>query len=403
MPTMMQIVERLRERGQAPASGPVSLRALSHQRGSTPRGCLRPLIDHVVREIAVRKRWAVILCRYKGEAPDTAREQPIEAFYRRAFTPGTGGMIEYWRDVSLGMVDVSDSQVFGWVELEIPRSKAGTGEGTTRGKTVDYAINAVRAAGADPTTGFHSQMAIIAHNWSIDGVPAGSPDWGNPNDPLLPYYKYWIDGSTDGRGKVTLTPPHDGNIMAHEMGHGFGMHHDVGDDLTTHYADPCCIMSQQNAFVAPGWNVNFGPALCLPHLVKRTWMFQRRLYTTDDSWMSAPEGISVPLAPLTDPGAHANLGAQLPFRDQAGQTWNYYLELVTPVRWNRGLPAASLFIRRTAAIQDIGETPIILGSIRVPEMADVPASFREPHGDVLFTVKRFGNDGRRVMVTARKA
>ena len=51
---------------------------------------------------------------------------------------------------------------------------------------------------------------------------------------------FWIDGSADGRGKVCLTPPFNGNITAHEMGHGFGMNHDVGPGLTTasDYADP---------------------------------------------------------------------------------------------------------------------------------------------------------------------
>jgi len=34
-------------------------------------------------------------------------------------------MIEYWRDVSLGAIDITGSRVFGWVEIEIMRDKAG--------------------------------------------------------------------------------------------------------------------------------------------------------------------------------------------------------------------------------------------------------------------------------------
>ena len=42
--------------------------------------------------------WAVILCRFKGSAPNPALEDPIAKFYREAFTPGSGGLVEYWRD-----------------------------------------------------------------------------------------------------------------------------------------------------------------------------------------------------------------------------------------------------------------------------------------------------------------
>lgn len=400
MPTLLQAVERLRERGQAPATGPVCLRGLARQLQPPIGGCLRPLLSRAGEGVVQRRPWAVILCRYKGQQANPAVEQPIEQFYRKAFTPGTGGMFEFWRDASLGVIDLSGSRVFDWVELEIPLSQGGTGAGTTRGTTVDYAVNAVRRRNEDPVTGFHGQIAIITRNWTVDNVPAGSPDWGNPNDPLIPFYPNWIDGSAVGR-KVTLTPPHDGNIMAHEMGHGFDMNHDVGADLTTHYADPCCIMSQNNASVPPGWMVNFGPALCLPHLVQRGWMFSRRLYTDDGTWMAQPNGRTMPLAALTDPGAHANLGLKLPFT-RGDQAWDYYVEYVRPTGWNQGLLKPYVFIRRIANVANLGDTPIILGMIEVPEMPDVPASFREMSGDVLFEIQWLDAQGRILKVTATK-
>lgn len=401
MPTFMQAVERLRERGQAPTSGQVCVRPLAQQLQAMPRGCLRPLITRALEPIADKRPWAVILCRYKGEQPNPTLEQPVEAFYRQAFTPGTGGMIEYWRDVSLGRLDLTGSTVIGWVELEIPISQGGTGAGTTRGKTVDYAINAARRSGADPITGFHSQIAVITRNWTISGVPAGSPTWA-AGDPLAPWYPNWIDGSADSRGKVTLTPPHNGNIMAHEMGHGFGMQHDIGADLTTHYADPCCIMSQNNAFTPPGWMVPFGPALCLPHLVQRGWMFGRRLYSDDGSWMSQPNGVSLPLSPITDAGARANLGLKLPFtRD--GMSWDYFLEYVTPTRWNQGLqPQSYVFVRRMVNVAGVGDTPAILGSIAVPTATGASTQFIEPSGNVQFDVQRLDSGGRILKVSAKK-
>jgi hypothetical protein len=339
--------------------------------------------------------WAVILCRFKGEVPDPSLEGPIERFYRNVFAPGTGGLVEYWRDVSLGAIDITGSRVFGWVEVDIPRSAAGIGSGEGRSTLVNRAIAAAKSRGDEPITGFHSQIAIYTENWAKDGAPAGAdfsdPVWG----------PFWIDGSADGRGKVTLTPPHDGNITAHEMGHGFKMQHDVSADFSTHYADPCCIMSQQNSFTHPVWKVNFGPAVCLPHLIQREWMYSHRVFFDDGAWMSQSNGITLPLAPTSDPGARANLGVKLVYKD--GETsWDYYLEYAKPTGWNQGLSSAFLFIRRIGPGKDIGPTPAILGSIKVPTLIGTTAQFVEPSGNVRFQVERFDPNGRVVKVTVKK-
>ncbi|WP_433784128.1 hypothetical protein ACQPX6_28485 [Actinomycetospora sp. CA-101289] len=112
--------------------------------------------------------WSIILCRFQGEAPDATREAPVANFFREAFTPGAGGLVEYWRDVSLGSIDVTGSRVIDWVEIDIPRIKAG---GIGRTALIDAAIRAVRLGGDDPLSGFHSQMAVYPHNWAKDGHP----------------------------------------------------------------------------------------------------------------------------------------------------------------------------------------------------------------------------------------
>ena len=44
---------------------------------------------------------------------------------RQAFQPGTGGFVDFWRDASLGKVDVSGTRFFGWVTVDIARADAG--------------------------------------------------------------------------------------------------------------------------------------------------------------------------------------------------------------------------------------------------------------------------------------
>lgn len=98
-------------------------------------------------QVAQYHPWAVILCRFKDSPPNPALEEPIERFYREVFTPGSGGLVEYWREVSLGAIDITGSRVFGWVELEIPRNKAGGAAnsvppGPGRSGLIDFAVNA---------------------------------------------------------------------------------------------------------------------------------------------------------------------------------------------------------------------------------------------------------------------
>ena len=395
MATLRQTIERQREVGRLPQSGVSSFKSLHQNFRPTPSGSTRALIAKMFDGVSSKLPWAVILCRFKGEAPNPTLEAPIERFYRSIFAPGTGGLVEYWRDVSLGAIDISGSKVFGWVELETTRAKAGIGSGANRSTAVDDAIRSAQRNGLDPINGFHSQIAVLIHNWSKDGAPPGA-DWQTPE-----WSPFWIDGSADGRGKVTLTPPHDGNITAHEMGHGFSMQHDVSADFQTHYADPCCIMSQQSAFTHPIWQVNFGPAVCLPHLIQREWMYNRRIFKDDGSWLSLPDGITIPLAAISDPGAHANLGIKLAFK-KSGDAWDYYLEYAKPTEWNRGLSGASLFIRRIGPGKDIGATPAILGSINVPTIIGTKAQFVELAGNVRFQVERFDTEGRIVKVNAKK-
>jgi M6 family metalloprotease-like protein len=400
--TLRQAIEPQRERGTLPRANVVSVGDLHRQFHPNVRGSTRSLILKLFEPISEKKPWAIILCRFKGAAPHPD-EQATEALYRRLFEPGSGGLVEYWRDVSLGAVDITGSRVFGWVEVDIPRDKAGgtdqtSPKGPGRSGLVDAAIKAVLKDDDHRLDGFFSQLSVYLENWSKPGVTQDG-DWAT-------WAPYAIDGSADGRGKVNLTPPHAADIVAHEMGHGFGMKHDADATGDSNYHDPCCIMSQSSLFARAGWTSLFGPAVCLPHLVQRNWMYQHRLLRDDGAWMGETHGATFVLAPINDPGTHANLGVALKVRPPGGE-WDYLLEYVRSTGWNRGLKdvsgseAATVFVRRILQ-SDIGETAAILGSIPVPTDARERKQFVEPTGNTRFEVQRFASDGRIVKVNALK-
>ena len=394
MAGLRQAVERARENGLIPKSGAISVVSLLRQFRPVPKSSVRALILAMFASTAKPMPWAVILCRFKGEVANPAVEKPIEDFYRGIFTPGTGGLVEYWRDASLGAITITGSKVFGWLELDIKRVNAGIGSGTTRSTLVDAAIRAATLHDPNALNGFVSQIAVLTQNWAKDGAPPGA-DWRTPE-----WNPFWIDGSADGRGKVTLTPPHDGNITAHEMGHGFSMQHDVSADFQTHYADPCCIMSQQHAFFDPVWKRSFGPSVCVPHLIQRNWMYANRIFQDSGAWMS--KGITATLAPVDEPGSRANLAIKLAFTKNSTTNWDYYIQYVRPTNWNQGLGTPTIFIRRIGPGKDIGPTPAILGSISVPNVVGTKADFVEPSGNVRFQVERLDPEGRIVQVHAAR-
>ncbi|RYF28843.1 MAG: hypothetical protein EOO23_07275 [Comamonadaceae bacterium] len=327
----------------------------------------------------------MMLCRFKGLSGDSA----IEKLFKEMFTPGSGGMLEYWHDISLGAVDIDASRVFGWIELDLERKDAAL----RRDKLIDAAIAATQKAGFDPITGFHKQIAVFTHNFSKDGAPAGA-DWQDPA-----WAPFWLDGSADANGRVSAPPhAHSGTFVGHEMGHGFGYEHDLGADLATQYSDRDCIMSAMNvnAFTHPKWNVEFGPTMSFPQLATKNWTLPRRVHTVAKNWMSASTVTTFTLAPMSDQKINASIGAILPSDASAG-AWDYYLEYQRPIGWNRGLTSARLVIRRRS-----GNTGAYLGQVIVPGTVGGKASWSEPSGKVRFEVEKVRTDDRVIKVAVTK-
>lgn len=406
MTTVRMAVERARTRESWPPPGDVHLTDLFQHFLTRPGGSVRQLLEQMNAAASTKLPWAFILCRFKGEPPDALLEDPIEADFRAWLTPGSGGLIEYWRDASLGAVDITGSRVFGWVDVDVRRSEAGGDPGSVppgigRGPLIEAAIRALKSATGDPGVlqPFYSVVSVYPYDWSRDGV----------DDTTNNSRQFHIDGSAWPRppapDAVNLTPPFDGDITAHEMGHGFGMEHDLGPIWNSNpvviddYWDPACIMSEKGSFLKAPWNVAFGPAICLPHLIQRGWMYANRVYTNEGRW-AREGGVTVQLAPIDRPGVAAYLGAKLT-NPRAEPAWDYYLEYVTPTAWNAGVQGAPyLFVRRISSPPGKPDRPTYLGGVHIDETRGSVGVFVEPSGRTTFRAELTDPRGPVITVTA---
>jgi hypothetical protein len=382
MTTLMQAVTRAREDDHFPPDGEFGVRQLQqHYQAPAQRDSLRALISAMRARTAVQRPFAVILCRFKGDGihPD---EGKWKTFFQDAFTTGTGGLVEYWWDASLGKIDVAGTRLFGWVEVDMTREQAGFPP-TRRGALTAAAIRAVQAKNGDPIKGFFNVISLYMYRKTVSGKT--------------------IDGSTDGNdGRINLTAPFDGQVTAHEMGHSLGMEHDADVTGDTSYHDACCIMSQSGAFIPPPWTVIFGPALCLPHLLLQGWMYKRRMLVDGGAWATQANGITLQLAPNIEPAARAFLGASLAIPGSS-PAWAYLLEVVTATGWNQciaGMPY--VMVRRISSETDLKPkvTCMYLNKIHVNPTGST-TTYTDPSANTTFTVSLASARGPIVTVHAK--
>ena len=179
-------IEAARSRGMLPPAGPVgAVQLFDRFRPGPPRSVVA-LMDAMYGAVGQRRPFAVILCRFKGAAPDPVLENPIKQFFDDVFRPGSGGLVEFWRDASLASIDIRGSRVFGWVEIDLEQSKAGgTRElgGPGREGLIAAAISAARQSGVDPLTGFAGQIAVLTHDFA-DAARGRSRSTAAPTAPM---------------------------------------------------------------------------------------------------------------------------------------------------------------------------------------------------------------------------
>jgi len=166
--------------------------------------------------------WVSVMCKF----PDVSDEPKNLSYFQGMFDNTPGRLDHYWRELSYGIIDIAGSTAAGWVELPenqthyVPDPGSGCLDGDSTNDADLGALFADCTAAADALVDFSNggnpYVGInLMFNSDLDGCAWGG-GWSATLDGVS---KVW---------RVTWEPPWGYNnvcVMAHEMGHGFGLPH----------------------------------------------------------------------------------------------------------------------------------------------------------------------------------
>lgn len=243
--------------------------------------------------------WVTIMCKFS----DVSTEPRDLNYFSNMYSSSYPGMDHYWREASYNRVNIAGSSAHGWFTLPHPRSYY-VNNNTLNFETITTDCTAV----ADQYVYFPSYVGInLMFNDDLDGYAWGGSRYIN----------------IDGQGKsyrVTWEPPWGYTsitVIAHEMGHGFGMPHSSGNYGQT-YDNVWDVMSNAWANCGNATNPTYG---CLG---QQTIGYHRELV----GWLHANEIFTyqgqtrvITLERLTKPASNSYLLAKIPIK---GSSTKYY-------------------------------------------------------------------------------
>lgn len=263
-----------------------------------------------------KSSWAILLCKFNN---DDSEPFPRN-YYKDLFTSsgnGSQNMVDFFRDVSHGTLDLSDSHVFGWYTLNKSRSEYGTTGAEmlgNRDNLINWAKQAAAAKG-DIISGYVSY--VVCMNIPTDLFGGGNGVVCDNN---------------------SMTP----SLLGQEMGHFYGLAHSradpqqpCGNDSGLDYKDFWDVMSTAGcAHMAPHPRFgSIGPGLNAANMASRGWLNESRVWKTNDKSFETLLKIR-PLHRYDLPGY------------LAARFGEYLIEFRSKANWDAAIPRSAVLIHR---------------------------------------------------------
>ena len=149
---------------------------------------------------------------------DYAVEPKDLSYFQGMYANVKPGLDHYWRELSYDAINTAGSNASGWYVLPQPEAYYNPTD-TTGGTNLDLlATDCVAAADASVNFALYSGINMMFNTDFNNGIGSG----GNKYMTLDGVSQFW---------SVTWEPPWayaSVSVIAHEMGHGFGLPHSSG-------------------------------------------------------------------------------------------------------------------------------------------------------------------------------